>query len=293
MYTDVYVPLCKLLAPKVIDSSYAQTMGAIDRLTRKPPIPSAWLYDVDLPSGVYSVREILDFCCVANPTKAFLVCQEPGQTSPLAIQLIDLLNPNPFDPPRVEAIAFFELGIGKPTNGIPSLEEIRMAMSDVYSPEKRSAACLYLEASRFNYAPLYLIGKADGSEQEVWTVLGVEYAEWRYADTNFFTSMALTFPRLREDLKKIENSDLALLASLQLTREKQDTSYLDAIVSKHTYSEAEIAGIKPELVRIARSSKAVRDKLKVINLNAPEFSPQALDELANTNFLMLVPAGSN
>jgi hypothetical protein len=83
---------------------------------------------------------------------------------------------------------------------------------------------------------------------------------------------------------------LALLVSLQFMREKLDTSYLDDIVNKHTYTKEEIASIKPELVRAARSSEIVRDKLKEMKLNVPELSPAALNELANTNYLTLVPA---
>ena len=294
MYTDIYIPLCKLLAPNVINpSDLPEQEGEIDLSTGKPPIPYSWLYDVDLPTGDYSVREILDFCCAANPTKAFLIRPASReQNAALVIFPKDILSPNPLLPPRVEAIKFWEFEIGQPTNGIPSLEEVREAMSDP-NPEKRSAASFYIEASMLNYSTLTLIGKADGSDQAVWTALGVRYALWRDETTNFFTRMTQAFPRLREDLKEIKNPDLALLASLQLTIEKQDTSDLDAIVNKHTYTEKEIISIKPELTRMARSSKAVRDKLKEMKSQVPELSPEALDELANTNFLTLVQVEKN
>jgi hypothetical protein len=294
MYTDIYIPLCKLLAPGVIDSSDLPSQeGRINLSTGKSPIPYFWLYDVDLPTGDYSAREILDFCCVANPTKAFLIRPASRElNAALVIFLKNLLSPNPLAPPRAEAIRFWEFEIGESTNGIPSLEEVRVAMSDP-NPEKRSAASFYLEASMLNYSTLNLIGKADGSDQAVWTSLGVEYALRRDANTNFFTRMMQAFPSLREDLKEIRNPDLALLASLQLTREQQDTSYLDAIVSKHTYTEEEIISIKPELTRMARSSKAVRDKLKEMKSQVAELSPEALDELADTKFFRLVPVEKN
>jgi hypothetical protein len=160
-------------------------------------------------------------------------------------------------------------------------------------PEKRSAASLYIEASFMNYSAASLIGKADGSDQAIWTALEEQYAEWRDANTNFFTRMSRSIPRLGEDLNKIKNPDLALLALLQLTREGKDSSYLDNTISKHTYSEDEIASIKPELYRMARSSKVVRDKLKELKSQVSDLSPEALDELANTNFLTIVPAKNN
>jgi hypothetical protein len=69
MYADIYMPLCKLLAPNITDSrDTGDYIGEIDRSTHKPPIPYIWFYDVNMPAGVYSVREILNFCCAANPT---------------------------------------------------------------------------------------------------------------------------------------------------------------------------------------------------------------------------------
>lgn len=298
MYTGIYVPLLKLLAPNVIDSSDAREQhsgrsGPIDPSTGKPPIPASWLYDVDLPPGVYSARELLDFCCAANPTKSFLIRPVTGQQGPMIIFLEDLCYFNPLVPPRAGAIRFWEIEINKPTNGVPSLEEVRAAMGNP-DPAKRSAACLYLESSMMNYSPLNLFGNADDPEQAVWTALGVEYALSRGSDANFFIGyLTRHVPRFREDLTKITNPNLALLASLQLARENQDTTYLDAVVSKHTYTEEEIASIQPELDRMARSSKAVRDKLKEMKSQVPELSPEVLDELANTNFFELVPPENN
>jgi len=294
VYSGIYAPLCKLLAPNVVDSSDAELPGSIliDRSTGKPPIPQNWQYCVDLSIGVCSFRDLLNTCCAANPTKAFLVRSPTGQHGPLTIFLNDLVYLNPLVPPRVEAIKFWELKIGMATNRIPSTEEVRLAMCDS-DPRKRCAASFYLEASTRHYSPLILIGKADGSDKTIWTAFGAEYALWRNADSSFFTEMMPNFPKLREDLRQIKNPDLALLASLQLTREKQDASFLDAIVTKHVYSEAEIASIKPEVDRMARSSKAVRDKLMEIKSQVPEFSSRVLDELADTNLFILVPEAKN
>lgn len=111
----------------------------------------------------------------------------------------------------------------------------------------------------------------------------------RGADTRLISMLAQDFPDVNQDLKKIKNPSLALLTSLQLAKEKRDTSYLDKLVSKHTFNEAEIVAIKPELYRMARSSKAVRDKLLAMKSQVPELSPQAIGELEKTNFFTLVP----
>ncbi len=271
MFTDIYLPLLNLLAHKIIDSreeTPQSGMGFTDPSTGRPYIPQPWLYDVDLPAGAYSVREVLDFCCVANPTKAILVRParpDSDQQGSAVIVLKDLIYANPLAPPRVGAIRYWELEIGKSTNGIPSLEEVRAALCDPDS-RKRCAASLYLEASQMNYALSDLVGKANGSDQAVWTAIGIKYALFRDANEYFLTRlMPQFFPQFGNELKTINNPDLALLLSLQLMVEKQDTKYFDAIVGKHTYSNEAIASIKPELVRMARSSKAIVDKLSKMN----------------------------
>lgn len=107
MFTDIYLPLLNLLAHKIIDSreeTPQSGMGFTDPSTGRPYIPQPWLYDVDLPAGAYSVREVLDFCCVANPTKAILVRParpDSDQQGSAVIVLKDLIYANPLAPPRV------------------------------------------------------------------------------------------------------------------------------------------------------------------------------------------------
>ena len=107
IYPDIYLPLRKLLGPDFIE-----TPSGISR-----PLPHS--YDVDVMAGTYSAREILDLCCSANPSKAFWILQ-PGQTEAHAIYPTPLAYPSPVAPPRVGALRFWELGIGKSTNGIPT-----------------------------------------------------------------------------------------------------------------------------------------------------------------------------
>jgi hypothetical protein len=287
MYTCVYLPLCNLIRPNLVDSSEAP----VQRNSSTEPFPYDWLYDVDLPVGVHSAREILDFCCIANPTKAFLIRPLRWQQKPFYIFKENLVSGNPLYPPRVQAVNFWEVEIGKSTNGTPSMAEICKAMSDP-DPKKRLAACLYVEACPLNYAAIGLVGKAADSDEAIWTALGEEYAVWRFSDTDYFTMLMRRIPRLRDDLKNVRNPCLALLASLQLTREMQETSYLDAIVNKHKYTEEEIKSIKPELMRMARSSKAVRDKLMEMKSQVPDLSPLALSELADTNSFLILPQES-
>ena len=290
MYSDVYIPLCKLLKSYVLDSDDSKVpfLGSrtIDPATGNPPIPTDWYYSVDLPAGVYSAREILDFCCAANPTKAFIIDQELGQNEPLVIHLKNLIYSNPFALPQAEAIKFWELELAASSNDVPSLEEVRMAMSDP-DPRRRAAASLFVEACG-NYVPNNLIGHAEGHDKTIWTALGVLSADYKGNWKDYFHFL-MNDPKFCEDLKQVRNPDLALLASLQLTREDLDATYLDTIVTNHIYTVSDIASIKPELYRMARSSKAVREKLMAMKVQIPELSLAAINELTNANYLMLAP----
>ena len=101
------------------------------------------------------------------------------------------------------------------------------------------------------------------------------------------------FPGIAEDLTQIKDPSLALVTSLELAREKQDTSYLDSIIRQHKYSKTEIDSIKADIYQLAHKSKLALNKLKALKLDVPEFSPKALDQLENTNIFTLVPVGKN
>jgi len=277
MYPDVYLPLRKLLGSDLVDSH----SGTIDR---SPPY--SWFYDMDLAAGTYSAREILDLCCSADPSKTFLILQQ-GQSGTHTIHLIHLGYASPIAPPRGGAVRFWELGIGKSTNAIPTYRQIREAMAS-RDPAKRLTASLYFEACDDNYSTKNLLEKPDGSDEAIWSALGVQYAIWRESATNFFSIMIGATPRIAEDLKNIKDPCLALLVSLQLVREGKDTSYVDQIVSQHSFTEDEINSIKTEMIRMARSSNTVREKIRAMHLAGPEFSPDGLRDLENTNFLELV-----
>lgn len=79
---------------------------------------------------------------------------------------------------------------------------------------------------------------------------------------------------------------------MEVAREKNDATAMD-LVADHNFSTAEIAIIKPELIRIARQSKLVRDKLSKMKFDDPELSPDALHELEDTNLFTLISTKAN
>jgi hypothetical protein len=277
MLSGIVNPLCLLLTPIVNTSS--DNFG--------PPMDMTYDYCVDLAAGNYTVVEALNYCCVWNITKSFIVA--PDSVGKLIIQPINLYSDNPLAP-RQAAVRFWEVEIGKPTNSIPSIEELSGAMGDA-NPRIRWAARNYFEATSANYPWGILIEKSASPKKAVWTALGVKSVLCRGVNDDQFISHLGS--RFTTNLTQIKDPSLALVTSLELTREKQNTSYLDSIVGKHKFSQAEIDSIKPDVYRLAHESKLVLDKLKAMNLNVPEFSAEALRELEKTNIFTLVPSGKN
>jgi len=275
MTSSVYSPLIDLLYPTISVRPTIVTLGSGDSMS----------YYVDLQSGVHSVRQILNLCCVQNPAAAFEV--EPGrvETSHYLIGIDYSYYPNPLSPPRPLAVKYYEIEVGKPTNDIPSAVEVSAALSDP-SPKKRFAARNYYAMTQMNYSWVDLIAKSDGPEKKVWTALGITSA--------FLGDGSIPFADISSDLTnnfvKIKDPGLALVLSMELARNNQDVPYLDTIISQHKFTESEIASIKPDVYRLAHESPLALDKLKALKLEVPVFSPNALDELADTNIFTLIPA---
>jgi hypothetical protein len=131
---------------------------------------------------------------------------------------------------------------------------------------------------------------------DVWELLGFKCANLvGHGESAFFikepkfsgTNRAITMRNLAR-----VNPGLALVTSMELAREQQDPSTMD-MVAGHKFTEAEIAVIKPDVYRIARESKLVRDKLIQMKFEAPELSPAGLHELENTNLFILAPPDNN
>jgi len=243
----------------------------------------AWQYGVDLPAGVYAVRDILNFCDVPNPTMVFSTLPNAGQTVWGGV----LNDVRPIRPPRAAAVAFWHDEIADGKEGPPTLEEIGTALSDP-NPRTRQAGCLYLNMARDNYAwgePFFT--NAVGSEREVWEALTL----WRISPTapgpylyNLEHYITNTLPQL--------NSSLALLACMQLAEARQNPAILDAVRGCKLNNQ-EFGAIRPEFYWLAQSSSLVRDKLIEMKLDLPEASPERLKKLGDTNVFELVQVDKN
>jgi hypothetical protein len=205
--------------------------------------------------------------------------------------VIELDYKNPLAPPRALAVSYWETEIGKTSNGVPSYEEIAAALVNP-NPGIRTRASRYLELTPLNYkrANLCKTNSSDELRKAEWIAVGLKSITFS-ADSHFpmlsNEQIAWLMSPFTNNLAQID-PDLALLFSMALAPEKNDPSLMDCVAG-HKFTEAEIAVIKPDVYRIARQSKLVRDKLIKMKFDAPELSPEVLHELENTNLFKLVP----
>jgi hypothetical protein len=92
-------------------------------------------------------------------------------------------------------------------------------------------------------------------------------------------------------MQRVTDPRLALLLSLEYAREDRVVESLAQTVKNHAFSQEELESIKPELYELARASGKVREKLIEMKFDGPDFAPERIGVLGNTNLFTLVPTG--
>ena len=275
MYLGVVEPLCEYSGERLIPES--------------PPSVAFFVtfnYCVDLPAGTFSVRDILNICCTADIGKAFAVipAMQGYPAGSLAIIPINLRESNPLLPPRAAAVRFWDIELGKGTNAIPVPDDLRRALADP-SPRRRWAARVYLEATMVNYRESDLLDNGDDANDVIWSALGLKTLE--RSGQPFLSRYERVTQVFSNDFAKL-SPGVALLASMELAREKNDAGIMNRI-SEHSFSTTETDVIKPDLIRIARKSSLVREQLSKMSFADPELSPGGLHELERNADIRIMP----
>ncbi len=285
MYSGIYEPLCRLLASRypIADASFQKLAGAAE-----------YNYPVDLPAGVYTFRRILDNCCVQNPRQIFMFSPWVFEGGKIGTggSVLQFNFQNPMAPPRPLAVAYWETQIGKVSNSAPHIDDIGKALADP-NPRIRTAALRYLDLARDNYNTMGLVktNTAEGLRKSDWAMLELKIMNIAPDSPQFPVFSNPQAPWVMMSFtNNLAQADpgLALLVSMDLAREKKDPGLMDCVAG-HKFTEAEVAVIKPDVFRIARQSKLVRDKLIQMKFDAPELSPVSLRELEKTNSFELLP----
>jgi hypothetical protein len=239
-------------------------------------------YYVDLPSGSFCARDVINMCCAANINTGFCVIRD--KQGAFEISPWNLIYLNPLAPPRTAAVNFWNTEFSE-REAIPSIDKIAAALSDPL-PRKRWAAGVYLRGTTANYRTRDLLVNV-GSDSEKILLIALQLKRIEVPGQNF--PYLTKFLEQHQGLQRVLTNQLtdlapgvALLAALELAREKNDITIMD-IVANHRFSRAEIAMIKPDLIRIAREYPQVRERLSKLKFDDPELTPSGINDLYNTN----------
>jgi hypothetical protein len=271
MQKDVTEVLCKLKLPQL-------------RLFTAYPEPNAE-YPVDLPGGTYSVRDILNLCCVANPGRTFSVqtarIEKFCDVQPLAV--------TGFNPKVHEvspgALAYWRVEFDPAARTPPTLDQL-MDVLGARDGRVRANARGYLDLTLS--VPLgRLPDKVTPFEKSIWTDVAFLGEE---AQMDFNGPIFLPFStRLKEALKEEDWSGhpgLKALAAMEVARTERDTSFLEQ-VAKQPLSTAEIASVKHDMVRILRLSGFLRTKLQDLKPEWAGLSGGEIEALSRTDIFSL------
>lgn len=233
-------------------------------------------YPVDLQAGEYSVRELLNKCCTANPNKTFYIQifrnRKPQFT---VISAVNLLSDKLTVPPP-GILLFWTLEIGKLSESIPTNEQIvaKLASTD---PKIRWAARMYTQAMIWHFPFEELMNRSQSQEDALWVCLGAINAFVRSEEATY-TDGIKKMQTVSKDFFENGDPNLAVLVAVELTRLAKDVTALN-IVSQRKLSPSALARIKSEITYSARVSSKVRDALRVTGTNWLSASDPSLKDL--------------
>lgn len=244
MFSEVLVPMCA--------SVHLGTAGPQGGL-----FFATFDYPVNLPSGSYTIREILNQCCVCNPMKNFGVFVNPRGT---LIQPDNLLPDMGLTSVTPGALAFWQAVVNSEQLQPPDLPTVIDALAAKDEHIRWGARC-YIELTSRGTSYDDLVAQAPTVGNGLWAAIGCLNVLKR--DPRHFTHVS-SIQRMEQsfDPGLFESGDPALAAvvALEMVWHSQDTRGL-ALIAKRKVTDDQLYGVKSDLYWIMRLSPLVRQKI--------------------------------
>jgi hypothetical protein len=231
-------------------------------------------YAVDVPANVYTVQDLLNLCCIANPTKTFHVQVGRGGFLVTAVNLVsDVSGPAPLG-----ALHLWDLQVGQARgDGALTGEQLTAALADQQA-EVRRAARNYLEATIWAVEVDELVTRSTSTEQALWTCIGITSILARSEEATHRASIE-TMERLATDeFLAVCEPGLAVMTALELSRLTKDARAL-GVIEKRDFKATELSSVISDACRVAALSSYVREALQS---KSAEDLVEALGPLAAT-----------
>jgi len=241
-------------------------------------------YPVDLQAGVYSIRDILNICCLANPDRTFYV--HFGHHGIFIITPLTVLLYNATHPVTLGALSYWQSEIDNSMQKGPTEDQLIAALSSK-DARIRFAARNYVDMNLYLTAMSTdrLLSKTNSIEQLMWVAVGSISISTR---TDLGVNHLPAIDRMEKALKESDWSKilgLKVLVAVELARVEKDSSYLKQ-VADIPLSQAENENVKPDIIRNLRYSEFVRTNLLSLNPSWNGFSKPENEALGSTNIFI-------
>jgi hypothetical protein len=234
---------------------------------------------VDLQAGEYSVRDVLNTCCIANPNKTFYIQVYRNREPPFTVISAVNLSSYKLTAPRPGILLFWTLEIGRLTEPAPTNEQIVAELANP-DPKIRWAARMYTQSMVLHFPFEELMNNSQSQEQALWVCLGAINAFVRSEEATY-TDGIKKMQTVSKDFFEKGDPNLAVLVAVELARLANDVTVLN-IVSQRKLRPGALTRIKSEINYSARVSSKVRDALRITGtdwLGASDPSLKNLDKV--------------
>lgn len=213
-------------------------------------------YPVDVRTGKYSVRDLLNVSSIANPTKTFFVRVSSEGTVITAVNLVS----DKLSVPPPGALHLWRTEIGRFAGRAPTQDDVSTRLADS-DPRIRRAARMYLEAMIWSFPVDKWVSEVQDPEKALWLSLGLTSVLVRSEEATHTSSIQRMKKEARDEVLNNCNPELAVLTALELIRVAGDKRAL-GIMSKRKLAPDSISRVASDVHRIMRKSGAVRNAMR-------------------------------
>lgn len=182
-------------------------------------------FAVNVPAGAYTVRNILNLCCVANPTKTFIARVGDGGVFVTAVNIV----PDQMHSVPGGVLHFWDVEMRQERGeGAPTAEQV-MGMLAHQEAEVRCAARNYLEAIIWSAQVDEWVTRSASIEQLLWMCIGITSVLVRFEGVTHQVSIETMKQRATDDFLAECEPGLAVMTALNLTRLTKNTRAFEVV----------------------------------------------------------------
>jgi hypothetical protein len=246
---------------------------------------NAGAYPVTLRPGVFTMRDIINVCCQASPSRTFGVVMKGLSAS---VHPGDLLrggqDGGPLPEARPGSLRFWRLGMGKAGDAEPTPEELVDALAS-QDAHQRWVARSYAKAELFHVHIEAMINGVPDGRKAIWASLAMLSMLNLARPSPDMLGLRRIEREMSLDTAASLDRGTVVLAAMEMARVGDDALLKKA--AKWALGPDDLATIDPDGVRIANSSSIVRGALKEANCAWPGLSMKEVRDMEERKLLVL------